>query len=101
MQLGVHGNRCDQLLLCSAMLIGARLVLCFVQLSVKISGQSRRALQDTMYEIYPRIDEMKCNVHKISNSLSGISSSQNRKLLQVSPAPELGFVSLKLLTVND
>lgn len=53
------------------------------------------AVQDTMYEMYPRIDEMKCIVHKIDDdddSLSGTSAPHNRKLLQVK-APQLGFVS--------
>ena len=53
------------------------------------------AVQDRMYEMYPRIDEMKCLVHKIEDgpSLTGQKQSENRKLLQVK-APKLGFVSL-------
>ena len=55
-----------------------------------------RALQNVMYEMYPRVDEMKCDKSKLSNTLMGQSqsSSDSRKLLQAdSNGPQLGFVS--------
>ena len=52
-------------------------------------------VQNTMYEMYPVVDQMKCDKHKISNSLSsGQSSVDSRKLLQADDdKPQLGFVS--------
>ncbi len=55
-----------------------------------------RALQNVMYEMYPRVDEMKCDKSKLSNTLMGQSqsTSDSRKLLQAdSNGPQLGFVS--------
>lgn len=52
-----------------------------------------------MYEMYPRVDEMKCDKSKLSNTLMGQSqsSSDSRKLLQAdSNGPQLGFVSTLL-----
>ncbi len=49
-----------------------------------------------MYEMYPRVDEMKCDKSKLSNTLmgQGQSTSDSRKLLQAdSNGPQLGFVS--------
>lgn len=61
--------------------------------SISVLVSASRASQDTMYEIYPRINEMRCMVHKIDNpDARGQSSAAGRKLLQVK-APQLGFVS--------
>ena len=52
-----------------------------------------------MYEMYPRVDEMKCDKTKLSNTLMGQSqsTSDSRKLLQAdSNGPQLGFVSTLL-----
>ncbi len=57
---------------------------------------NRACLQNVMYEMYPRVDEMKCDKSKLSNTLMGQSqsSSDSRKLLQAdSNGPQLGFVS--------
>ena len=48
-----------------------------------------------MYEMYPRVDEMKCDRSKLSNALMGQSqsTSDSRKLLQAdSNGPQIGFV---------
>ena len=52
-----------------------------------------------MYEIYPVIDEMKCDKTKLSdsNSLMGLeqaSSTSFRPLQAIDDKPNLGFVSL-------
>lgn len=51
--------------------------------------------KNVMYEMYPRVDEMKCDRSKLSNALMGQSqsTSDSRKLLQAdSNGPQIGFV---------
>lgn len=53
-------------------------------------------LQNVMYEMYPKIDQMACDKSKLGNSLLGESeaTSDSRKLLQGgSNGLKLGFVS--------
>ncbi len=58
-------------------------------------------VQNTMYEMYPVVDEMRCDRRKMSYSMMGKESegtSDSRKLLQAgSNGPQLGFVSAAVL----
>ena len=57
-------------------------------------------MQNVMYEMYPVVDEMKCDKRKLSYSLMGQSQnmSDGRKLLQLgAEGAKLGFVSIAVL----
>ena len=61
-------------------------------------------MQNTMYEIYPVIDEMKCDKSKLSdsNSLMGHQAESNSSMpLQADDdKPNLGFVSSRVLVLE-
>ena len=60
-------------------------------------------MQNAMYEIYPVIDEMKCDKTKLDDSVSlSQNTAESRKLLQdYEKKPQLGFVSLSSPTSSS